>query len=433
MSKDVIVVGAGVAGLAAARLLQKGGFSVKVLEKANTVGGRVGVTSFGEIEFNRGARLLYSFSPILTDLLEELKLSDKLRSTSQLTAECSDNEEQWPINFMPTFKSLVKTDIGFRERFKLICHAAWLLAWRRRADPDDAASVKFADQQTLQNFILENVGDRFLRRMIEPAFIGARCWKPEEISAAFYMSTAPHLWGAKVSVLEGGMQQLPDAMAQDLDIEYDVSVEEITEQNACKIKARVGGSIKNFAADFVVCAVPGDLVPGMVSGLKEPDRQFFKQVRYNSYGAVHYLLNTSLKEKMSFFDRRTSKGVSVFQQTSKGPNQTQVYAQLSPEAVEEAMKLAPMVPLEKQIEERIKELCPELESNSIARQDQWIERMLPLFLPGYCQQMSEFRQKQAAFPRRIYYCGDYLAQALVNGAVASGQMTAKILLEHWLK
>lgn len=41
MSKKVIVVGAGWAGLNAARVLNDAGFLVKVLEKSDRVGGRI--------------------------------------------------------------------------------------------------------------------------------------------------------------------------------------------------------------------------------------------------------------------------------------------------------------------------------------------------------------------------------------------------------
>ena len=51
---DVIVVGAGLAGLAAARTLEAGGARVQVLEGANRIGGRLHTVERGGIRFEVG-------------------------------------------------------------------------------------------------------------------------------------------------------------------------------------------------------------------------------------------------------------------------------------------------------------------------------------------------------------------------------------------
>src|SRR5437762_1715954 len=58
---DVVVIGAGAAGIAAARRLGAANLKVAVLEATDRVGGRcqTDLTSFG-IPFDRGARWLYS-------------------------------------------------------------------------------------------------------------------------------------------------------------------------------------------------------------------------------------------------------------------------------------------------------------------------------------------------------------------------------------
>ena len=61
-SLRVAVVGAGIAGLTAAYRLKQTGFEVVVLERQASVGGRMTLRIENNIEYNTGARLVYSFS-----------------------------------------------------------------------------------------------------------------------------------------------------------------------------------------------------------------------------------------------------------------------------------------------------------------------------------------------------------------------------------
>ena len=60
---DVIVIGAGVAGLACARTLQNAGASVTVLEASDAVGGRVRTDAADGYLFDRGFQVLQTAYP----------------------------------------------------------------------------------------------------------------------------------------------------------------------------------------------------------------------------------------------------------------------------------------------------------------------------------------------------------------------------------
>lgn len=59
----VIVIGAGLAGLAAALTLQESGVFVKVLEASSTVGGRVQSDQINGYRFDRGFQLINAAYP----------------------------------------------------------------------------------------------------------------------------------------------------------------------------------------------------------------------------------------------------------------------------------------------------------------------------------------------------------------------------------
>jgi phytoene dehydrogenase-like protein len=70
MSSDVVVVGAGLAGLTCARELERGGLDVVVLEKSDAVGGRVRTDRVDGFRCDRGFQLINPAYPALEQLVD---------------------------------------------------------------------------------------------------------------------------------------------------------------------------------------------------------------------------------------------------------------------------------------------------------------------------------------------------------------------------
>ncbi|MCB2211096.1 FAD-dependent oxidoreductase [bacterium] len=62
--RRVIVVGAGISGLMAARHLAEGGIDVIVLDKASGVGGRMATRRIGNLSFDHGAQFFFTTHPV---------------------------------------------------------------------------------------------------------------------------------------------------------------------------------------------------------------------------------------------------------------------------------------------------------------------------------------------------------------------------------
>ena len=54
---DILIIGAGIAGLAAGRMAQQAGLKVMIIDKGRRVGGRVSTRRIDGFVFNHGARL----------------------------------------------------------------------------------------------------------------------------------------------------------------------------------------------------------------------------------------------------------------------------------------------------------------------------------------------------------------------------------------
>src|SRR5690554_3764316 len=79
---DVIVVGAGIAGLTAARELAMGGLSVLVLEETGAVGGKARAHAVAGVELDAGAESYATRRDTVAGLIRELGLGDELEQPS---------------------------------------------------------------------------------------------------------------------------------------------------------------------------------------------------------------------------------------------------------------------------------------------------------------------------------------------------------------
>jgi hypothetical protein len=73
LNADVLVIGAGMAGLSAAAALQKAGRKVLVLDKGKGIGGRMATRRVGRATFDHGAQFVTARDPRFTALLQEAR------------------------------------------------------------------------------------------------------------------------------------------------------------------------------------------------------------------------------------------------------------------------------------------------------------------------------------------------------------------------
>src|ERR1700730_19155735 len=80
---DVVVIGAGMAGLTAARALAEAGLKVLVVEAQDRIGGRIWTRHVGEEAIELGAEFIHGRPPELWALIDEAGLETYERGGSQ--------------------------------------------------------------------------------------------------------------------------------------------------------------------------------------------------------------------------------------------------------------------------------------------------------------------------------------------------------------
>lgn len=228
---DVIVIGAGVAGLAAARSLKESGLSVKVFESQEKVGGRVRTNRSIGIPFDEGASWIHGpdgGNPITA-------LAQEAGATTYRTANRTEH-----------------LHAGDGTRYSESEIATFFGVYQQRlAEIQGAASLQ------------DSVEDVFTR--LYPGEIEDPIWK-YALSALLEFDTGSDISRLSASafgdadvypgddvLFPGGYDVIPNYLAQGLDIDLETVVSAI-DYTGSLVQVTAGGT--NYAAQYAIVTVP---------------------------------------------------------------------------------------------------------------------------------------------------------------------------------
>lgn len=260
---SVIVVGAGISGLCAAKLLSENGIDVIVLESTDRVGGRLYTLHNDDVGYvDLGGAYLCSDHERLCRLAAEFDVKTNLL--------CSDNDTmlyrqgrvlRFKGNSPPflTFKSQ-------RDYRRLVQNLQKLCQTLPVDKPWTTPNAEKLDQMSFQEYLNENVSDRAVIdniKMLARANFSAELHEVSFLWALWDMKTAGGLEemnspgdAAENMTLEGGSQQIPIKIAEQLKGRV------ILEEPVCKItstdselhvKTTTG---RSFHTDYLILALP---------------------------------------------------------------------------------------------------------------------------------------------------------------------------------
>ena len=272
-SKKIVILGAGISGLATAYLLNKSGFDVKVIEKKKEVGGSMESVYENNFLFDRGPNSGLETTPLIRQLVEELGLQDQMVYANKKGNKryiLRDNQ-LYPLPMSPP--AFLKT--------KLFSGSAKL---RLMAEPFIGRS-KDGYYQSIADFVKRRLGKEFLDYAINPFVAGVYAGNPEDLSVK---SAFPKLYeleekygglivgtiksirerkrraekskqSAKMFSFKDGMQTFPSAIAKFLDSKVITSAEVDSikkKTNGFTVKYKSGNEEESVECDAVLSTLP---------------------------------------------------------------------------------------------------------------------------------------------------------------------------------
>ncbi|HYO51148.1 MAG TPA: FAD-dependent oxidoreductase [Chloroflexia bacterium] len=243
---DVVVVGGGLAGLAAASYLARAGRRVTLFEKSASVGGRAISQERNGFYFNLGAHALQADSQA-TKVLAELGVPYTGGKPGKIWAACDGKLDTLPTGPMSLLRTGLLSPAAKWE-------AARLLLGMQSTDPDSLRSV------SLQEWLQSSTSSPQVRRLMEAtARVLTYTNAPQALSTGLFVEQMRAASKSGVIYLDGGWQTLVDGLRRTaersgVEIVTGMRVEAIEHDNGKVTGVRLHGG-KHRPAQAVVVAV----------------------------------------------------------------------------------------------------------------------------------------------------------------------------------
>ena len=256
MPADVVVVGAGLAGLACARRLQSAGVAVTVVEAGDAVGGRVRTDAVDGMLLDRGFQVHNTGYPEAGRVLDHAALDLRRFAAGALVRVGDRLHRVGDPRRVPTWApATVGAPIGSLKDKALI---AALAASAALQSPDTLLSrPETTTYDALRRRGLSDTAvDRFFRPFLSGVFLEDRL----ETSSRFFDLVWRSFARGSQCVPAAGMQAIPEQLAAGLEVRLDSPAEQVRARRVV-----VDGQPLTPRAVVVAAAAPdaGRLLPGL--------------------------------------------------------------------------------------------------------------------------------------------------------------------------
>ncbi|MBX0293865.1 NAD(P)/FAD-dependent oxidoreductase [Haloarcula nitratireducens] len=217
---DVVVAGAGLAGLVAARHLAESGQDVTVFEARDEVGGRVRTAHEDGYTFDRGFQVLFSAYPAVQRELDVEALSPRPFTPGATIARPHHRSVLSDPLRNPTAapQTLFNRDVRTGDKVRLF-------ALQRELAGRDPESILDGGGSTISAFLeSEGFSQRFIRRFAAPFYGGITLDRTLGTDSAIFEYTYKMLSEGEIFVPAAGMQAMPEQLA-DAAVEAGATVE----------------------------------------------------------------------------------------------------------------------------------------------------------------------------------------------------------------
>ncbi len=402
---DVVVVGAGLAGLAAARVVQRAGRSVLVVEASDAVGGRVRTDVVDGFQLDRGFQVVLTAYPELERQLDLGALDFRRFDPGSLIWLGKRFYKVADPMRMPT--SVVQSALAPIGSVADKARLAMLLRTLRRSDPQSL--LRGVDITTLEALHSRHFSEKMIDRFFRPLIGGIQLDPSLTASRRMFDVILRCLAVGDSAVPSGGMSAIPEQLATKL--------EPGTVALNTRIVQLASGSVTTSSGDVVrakrvVVATDG---PAAVSLLD------LAPVGSRSVSCVWFATQRApMTNKLIVLDG-TGEGpaLNVAIMTNVAPE----YGQRGWALIAAACPTATGVDLETRVRAQLRGWWG-------AQVDGWRHLRTNVIVHGQPDHQPPFHPKRSvALGEGIFVCGDHRDTPSIQGAMYSGRRCGQAVLQ----
>jgi oxygen-dependent protoporphyrinogen oxidase len=429
--RDVVVVGAGPAGLAAALALRDRGATVVVLDREARAGGRSRTEPIGEWRFDSGAEFLASFYERTLALIRRLDLDREL-VTMPVAATVVLRDGARAVLPATPFELMRTPLLSRRSKRRLVLLGLDLLRWRRVLRWRALERAAFLDEHSAAQWFEKRIGRDYVENVLRPTLESLVLSPVEETSCVVPLAQANEARGARLLCPVGGLGELWAEVGRRVQFRGPHAVAEVrSAKEGVRVRLESGVAIQAHAA---VVAVPGPTAARLVDDAV-PEKGVAAAARYSPVVKLHLCLDEPVPEARPLCPagpgRNALAGIGILEakktgQVPEGRGGLNVCASpaLAAHLLDETDEVV-RTRLWGEAEALLGWRLPPVSGEAIVRMREGV----PLFHVGWLKRLEELRWRLR--PSSIALAGDYLASPSIEGAVRSGEEAAD-RVANWL-
>lgn len=444
---DVIVIGAGLAGLAAAYALALEGFVVTVLEESAAPGGRASTLVVDAVPVDLGAGFVSDFYHETMRLTADLDLSSDLVRRSQTAYVIRGGQARaiWPA------PQLIKgSALSLVAKLRLLGLLPALLRHWGKLDIADLSKIAPADKKTAADYASRAIGKQGTEYFFAPLLRGLLYWDPATTSAGVVWCILKAFLRSKATYrFQNGIEELAQALASKTDVRYGVAAKEVTRDgDDYKVTVARDGVDTELVASAVVCAVPAPTAAALNTELPDDLAEFLKSVSYSATAVLTYRVAAtaddyprgaylfpakavadlnSINPLYLFVDNEDPAGGGA--ETAADSRLLNVY--LSNQGASDYAGLSDAELSETVLRRLSETLGPAqwMTGAELANVHHW-PLAIPRFTVGHIKAVETFLERVLDAAPGLDFAGDYLGGPYVDGAIRSGRDAARRIRDH---
>lgn len=432
--KKVIVIGAGIAGLATAYRLTQEGCDVTVLESKNRVGGRLFTFQWEGFHVEFGAHFVTGADRLLLQLVQALELEEErvpFNPDGLITTVLRDGAYH-TFNYLSPTSFLKWSGVSARAKLSAVTLLPGFLSkiGAELYHPETARAEDITVGQAFQR----SAANELLNYWILPMFSLMCGWNKDDLTTdMFYLLMSKYVKQGTYT-FRNGVSVLTDKMAAKVKVLTSSPVEQVVARGReAVVYFSQDGDKQVMDADAVVIAVDGTSVPSLLGdGMPSSWKPLFRAMHYAAglpmYALVQVPADLNLTPPYILIPEEEDNILLGIGGRKDRPDSTRLlmtFALHHPECWMNETQEA----LFAKAEAKMYQYYPQLKGCPIVNRimHRWTAKT-PAWRPGYLSTLANARRQLASPP--FYLCGDYLAGPSAGAALTSGWECAELIVQH---
>jgi oxygen-dependent protoporphyrinogen oxidase len=293
MSPKVAVIGAGIAGLAAAYRLRETGIESVVFDKESFVGGRMSSEVIDGFVIDKAAYTWPEHHKNLTAFLSSMGMIEQLVQTPGTSSTFAGGSE-YPIKIGSPKDFLTYKLLSLKNKKDMIKLYLYAQSLGGALDLTAPTERTFElEQETAADYILRNYDEEILEHAAWPIFCEILLGAPEYNSKVPFLATLKNVLWFKIFNLTGGIGALTQALAARLDVRLGSPVEHVSQDSSgAEFILEIGGMTpETLRFDAVIFAVPPPLIPDVFPEIDPELGPMLQRIEYSKSIVTAIALN----------------------------------------------------------------------------------------------------------------------------------------------